>query len=98
MLPAEMGYAKHSYYVYVIRTEDRDKVMEQLKEKGCGCAIHYPVALHLQPAFASLSGREGDQPVAERYAKEIISIPMFPELTEGQVAEASSIIKEVVGG
>ena len=96
VLPAEMDYAKHSYYVYVIRTQNRDKVMEQLKEKGCGCAIHYPVALHLQPAFGSLSGREGDHPVAERYAKEIISIPMFPELTEGQVAEAASIIKEVV--
>jgi dTDP-4-amino-4,6-dideoxygalactose transaminase len=97
-LPIEKSDAKHSYYVYVVRVANRDAVMDQLKEKGCGCAIHYPVPLHLQPAFAFLGGREGDHPVAERYAKEIISIPMFPELTEAQVAEAAGIIRDVVGG
>lgn len=96
-LPVEKPYAKHSYYVHVIRTDNRDGVMAQLKEKGCGCGVHYPVPLHLQPAFAELSGREGDHPVSERYAKEIISIPMFPELTRDQVSEAAAIIREVVG-
>jgi dTDP-4-amino-4,6-dideoxygalactose transaminase len=97
-LPAEKSGAKHSYYVYVVRVANRESVMEQLKEKGCGCGVHYPVPLHLQPAFAFLGGREGDHPVAEQYAKEIVSIPMFPELTEAQVAEAAGIIKDVVGG
>lgn len=96
ILPVEKDYAQHSYYVYVIRTSNRDAVMAQLKEKGCGCGIHYPLPLHLQPAYSFLGGKVGDCPVAEEYAKQIISIPMFPELTEDQVAEAASIIREVV--
>lgn len=96
ILPIEKPYAKHSYYVYVIRTDNRDDVMSQLKEKGCGCGVHYPVTLHLQPAYSFLSGREGDHPISERYAKQIISIPMFPELTEDQVSEAAMIIRDVL--
>ena len=96
-LPVEKPDAVHSYYVYVIRVDDRDEVVAALKEKGCGCGVHYPVPLHLQPAYAFLGGKEGDHPVAEEYAKQIISIPMYPELTEDQVAEAAAIIKEVVG-
>lgn len=96
ILPAEKAYSKHSYYVYVIRTNNRDAVMAQLKEKGCGCGIHYPLPLHLQPAYSFLCGKEGEHPVAEQYAKQIISIPMFPELTKDQVAEAASIIREVI--
>jgi dTDP-4-amino-4,6-dideoxygalactose transaminase len=95
-LPIEKPYAKHSYYVYVIRTNNRDAVMAELKEKGCGCGIHYPLPLHLQPAYAFLGGKEGDMPVAEEYAKQIISIPMFPELTSEQVSEAAGIIMDVV--
>jgi dTDP-4-amino-4,6-dideoxygalactose transaminase len=97
VLPSEKPYARHAYYVYVVRTDNREDVMAKLKEKGCGCAIHYPVPLHLQPAYAFLGGKEGDNPVAEQYAKQIMSIPMFPELTEEQVNEAARIIKEVVG-
>jgi dTDP-4-amino-4,6-dideoxygalactose transaminase len=95
-LPIEMSDATHSYYVYVVRTDNRDDVMAKLKEKGCGCGIHYPVPLHLQPAFGFLGGKEGDHPISEAYAKQIISIPMFPELTSEQVAEAADIIREVV--
>jgi dTDP-4-amino-4,6-dideoxygalactose transaminase len=98
VLPQEKSYARHSYYVYVIRVANRDEVMAKLKEKGCGCAIHYPIPLHLQPAYSFLGGREGDHPVAEKYAKEIISIPMFPELTDVQLAEAAQAVREVVGG
>lgn len=96
-LPTEKAGAKHSYYVYVIRVGNRDAVMEEMKARGCGCAIHYPLPLHLQPAFASLGGREGQHPVAEEYARQIVSIPMFPELTTEQVDEAAGIIREVVG-
>lgn len=95
-LPVEKPYGRHSYYVYVVRVSDRESFMARLKEKGCGCGIHYPVPLHLQPAFAELGGREGDHPVAERYAKEIVSIPMFPEMTEEQVTEAAAVIREAV--
>ncbi|NLN75553.1 MAG: DegT/DnrJ/EryC1/StrS family aminotransferase [Armatimonadetes bacterium] len=95
-LPVEKPDMKHSYYVYVVRVENRDDVMAQLKEKGCGCGVHYPVPLHLQPAYAFLGGKQGDHPVSEAYAKQIISIPMFPELTPEQLAEAAKIIKEVL--
>lgn len=95
-LPVEKPYAKHSYYVYVVRTDNRDEVMAELKEKGCGCGIHYPVPLHLQPAYSSLGGKVGDHPVSESYAKQIISIPMFPELAPEQVSEAASIIRKAV--
>lgn len=95
-LPVEKPNATHSYYVYVVRTDNRDSVMAQLKEKGCGCGIHYPVPLHLQPAYSFLGGKVGDHPVSEQYAKEIMSIPMFPELTPEQVTEAAEIIREVV--
>ncbi|MGC8861783.1 MAG: DegT/DnrJ/EryC1/StrS family aminotransferase [Armatimonadota bacterium] len=95
-IPTEKDYARHSYYVYVVRVRNRDAFMAALKEKGIGSGVHYPVPLHLQPAFAFLGGKEGDHPVAERYAKEIVSIPMFPELTEQQVAEAAAAIKEAV--
>ena len=96
-LPMEKSYTRHSYYVYVVRTDNRDDVMARLKEKGCGCGIHYPVPLHLQPAYAFLGGKPGDFPISEQYAKQIMSIPMFPELTPEQVSEAASIIQEVVG-
>lgn len=98
VLPVEKPHAKHSYYVYVVRMQNRESAMAEMKEKGCGCGIHYPVPLHLQPAYSCLNGREGDNPVSERYAKEIVSIPMYPELTEAQVAEAADIIRGVVGG
>jgi dTDP-4-amino-4,6-dideoxygalactose transaminase len=97
-LPVEKPYARHSYYVHVVRVGDRESFMAKLKEKGVGSGVHYPVPLHLQPAFSLLGGKEGDHPVAERYAMEIVSIPMFPELTEAQVAEAAAAIREVLGG
>lgn len=73
---------KHSYYVYVIRSKNRDKLMAHLKENEIETVVHYPVPLHLQPALFYLGYKEGDFPVAENQAKEILSIPMFPELTE----------------
>ncbi len=95
-LPVEK-YGRHSYYVYVVRVKNRETFMARLKEKGCGCGIHYPIPLHLQPAYAYLGGREGDHPVAEQYAKEIVSIPMFPEMTDAQICEAAAVIREAVG-
>lgn len=97
VLPIEQPEMKHAYYVYVVRVNDRDGFMAKLKEKGCGCGVHYPLPLHLQPAYSLLGGREGDLPIAEEYAKHIVSIPMFPELTKEQVAEAASVIREAVG-
>ena len=90
--------AKHSYYVYVVRVGNRDAVMAQLKEKGCGCGIHYPIPLHLQPAFSFLGGKVGDFPVAERYARESSPFRCSRNLPPIRWRKLGGIIREVVSG
>jgi len=84
--PVEAKGAKHVYYMYEIRTSKRDKLMAYLKDHGISCGIHYPIPLHLQPAYKSLGFKQGSFPVSETLAKEILSIPIYPELTEEQRA------------
>ena len=87
--PFEPSWSRAVYHLYVIRTMDREGMMNHLKKAAIGAAIHYPVPLHLQKAYASLHYRKGDFPVAERVATEIISLPMFPQLNAGQQATVS---------
>ncbi|HTY84374.1 MAG TPA: DegT/DnrJ/EryC1/StrS family aminotransferase [Silvibacterium sp.] len=84
--PHEPSWSRGVYHLYVVRTEDRDGMMNHLKQMGIGTAIHYPIPLHLQKAYASMNYREGEFPVAERVSKEIVSLPMFPQLTPEQQA------------
>jgi dTDP-4-amino-4,6-dideoxygalactose transaminase len=91
-IPVEAEGAKHVYYMYEIRSERRDNLMQFLKEKGIECGIHYPIPLHLQPAYASLRLRAGSYPVAEKLAREILSIPMYPELSNEQI---DYVVKEI---
>ncbi len=79
--PYEPSWSRAVYHLYVIRTEDREGLMEHLGKAGIGTGIHYPVPLHLQKAYAPLKYRLGDFPVAERVSAEIVSLPMFPHLT-----------------
>jgi dTDP-4-amino-4,6-dideoxygalactose transaminase len=76
----------------VIRTKVRDGMMNYLKSAGIGTGLHYPVPLHLQKAYASLKYSQGDFPVAESAASEIISLPMFPQLTAQQQARVAEEI------
>ncbi|MGH9342547.1 MAG: DegT/DnrJ/EryC1/StrS family aminotransferase, partial [Terriglobia bacterium] len=85
-LPCEPSWSRGVHHLYVIRTGDRDGMMSYLKAAGIGAAIHYPIPLHLQKAYAALNYREGDFPVAERLASEIVSLPMFPQLKASQQA------------
>jgi len=85
-VPIEEKGAKHVYYMYEIRTKKRDELMKFLKGKGISCGIHYPIPLHLQPAYVTLGFKKGSFPVSETLAKEILSIPIYPELTEDQRA------------
>jgi len=73
------------YHLYVVQLDDRDGVRAKLDAAGVGTGVHYPVPLHLQPAWAYLGYREGQFPVSERLAKHILSLPMFPEITEEQI-------------
>ena len=84
-LPATNGYAEHVHHLYVIRTARRDTLMEHLQECGVGCIIHYPIPIHLQKAYASGGWKPGDFPVAEKAANEILSLPLFPTMTDEQV-------------
>ena len=82
--PYEPSWSRAVYHLYVVRTDDREGLMAYLKEKGIGTGIHYPIPLHLQKAYSSLNYLPGDLPVAERVAAEIVSLPMFPTLTQDQ--------------
>jgi dTDP-4-amino-4,6-dideoxygalactose transaminase len=92
LAPKEASYGKHVYHLYVLRVKNRDDLLKKLADKGVNCAIHYPVPLHLQEAYASLGLGRGSYPISERCAEEIISLPMFPELT---VEEIRTVVREV---
>ena len=91
--PIETEYARHVYHLYVIRTEKRDGLQEYLKSSDIFAGLHYPIPLHLQKAYEYLEYREGDFPVTEKCAKEILSLPMFPELTDAQIEKVVTGIK-----
>ncbi len=86
VLPYEPSWSKAVYHLYVIRTADRDGLMEHLKPAGVGTGIHYPIPLHLQRAYTALAYSRGDLPASEKAAAEIVSLPMFPQLTAEQQA------------
>ncbi len=85
VLPQEMPYGRHVYHLYVIRHPRRDALQAYLQERGIGTLIHYPLPIHLQPAYRGRLGDRGSFPAAERAACEVLSLPLYPELTEEQV-------------
>jgi dTDP-4-amino-4,6-dideoxygalactose transaminase len=91
--PFEPTWSKAVYHLYVVRTADRVALMNHLKQAGIGTGIHYPIPLHLQKAYYSLNYRLGDFPVAERVAEEIVSLPMYPQLTGEQQAR---VVEEIL--
>ncbi len=92
--PYEPDWVKAVYHLYVIRIEARDQLQAYLSDKGIATALHYPVPLHLQKAYAGMGYKPGYFPVAEKVAEEILSLPMFPELTEEQI---DTVCKEIEG-
>jgi len=94
--PFEPSWSRAVFHLYVIRTDNRDGMMSHLKKVGIGTGIHYPIPLHLQKAYASLHYRLGDFPVTEKAAAEIVSLPMFPQLTAEQQARVVEEIERFV--
>jgi dTDP-4-amino-4,6-dideoxygalactose transaminase len=97
VLPIEAAWTKGVYHLYVVRVQDREALQTALSEAGVGTGIHYPIPLHLQKAYAALGYKLGDFPVTERVALEIVSLPMFPQLTAEQQDLVAAKVKDFVG-
>jgi dTDP-4-amino-4,6-dideoxygalactose transaminase len=92
-VPRAREGVRHVYHAYVVRVPHRDGVRARLADAGVQTGVHYPLPLHLQPAYRDLGYTHGDFPVAERLAGEVLSLPMFPELTEHQIEIVAGIIR-----
>jgi len=93
-IPQVMDSVEHVFHLYVIRTEKRDELDRYLNERGIDTGIHYPTPIHLQPAYKELGHQPGDFPVSEAFANEILSLPMYPELSEEQIKHIVDVMKE----
>lgn len=94
VIPIEPPGYRHVYHLYVIRSKNRDALQAYLKERGIGTAIHYPNPVHLQPFYLKSEDKRGQFPISEKACTEILSLPMYPELTEEQV---ESVVSEIMG-
>jgi dTDP-4-amino-4,6-dideoxygalactose transaminase len=96
--PCVLDGNEHVWHLYVIRVPDRDKVIKELHAADIGAGIHYPIPIHLSPAFSGLGYTEGAFPVAERAAREILSLPLFPEITPVQQERVVSVLTAALLG
>lgn len=94
VVPSVAPGRRHVFHQYVVRVRERDRVRARLAERGVATAIFYPVPFHLQECFAGLGYREGDFPAAEKAAKEVLALPIFPQLTDSEVER---VAEELVG-
>jgi dTDP-4-amino-4,6-dideoxygalactose transaminase len=97
VLPREMQSARHVYHLYVVQSDGRAALQKHLADAGVQTGIHYPVPVHLQPAYAALGHRAGDFPEAERQAARVLSLPMFPELTAEQLERVAEAVHSFAG-
>jgi len=97
ILPREEDYGKHVYHLYVIRHPSRDALQNYLKTKGYSTLIHYPIPIHLQEAYRELGYREGDLPVTERCAKEVLSLPLYHGMEDSDIGKICKLIREFRG-
>jgi dTDP-4-amino-4,6-dideoxygalactose transaminase len=94
--PTEAAGAESVWHLYVIRTENRDMLRESLLSKGISAGIHYPIPIHLQPAYKDLGHKRGDFPITEAHAQRILSLPMYAELTPESIKYVARCIEAVL--
>jgi dTDP-4-amino-4,6-dideoxygalactose transaminase len=92
--PAELDGRRHVYHIYAVRTADRDALQKQLQADGVSTGLHYPIPVHLQEAHKDLGHKVGDFPQSEAAANEVLSLPMFPELTSSQVEQVVAAVQQ----
>ena len=92
-VPTERADVRHVYHIYAIRVPRRDAWRNWLTEKQIGTGVHYPIPIHLQPAYRDLGYGRGDFPVSEAVASEVLSLPMFPDLTDAQIATIAGVLR-----
>lgn len=90
--PVEKEGALHVYHQYTIQSSSRDRIQQRLKDAGISSVVYYPIPLHLQKAMEYLGYKEGDLPIAEKAANEVLSLPIYPELAENDIKEACKVI------
>jgi dTDP-4-amino-4,6-dideoxygalactose transaminase len=93
IVPVERPGTRHVYHQYVVRVPDRDVWRARLTEAGVQTGVHYPIPVHLQPAYRDLGYSAGDFPVSERVAHEVLSLPIFPELTSDQIEMIANLFR-----
>ncbi len=91
--PVTADYAEHIFHLYVVRVDNREALMVYLKDKGIATGLHYPIPIHLQPAYSELGHDVGDFPITEEYADKILSLPIFPEMDDEKVAHVVDAIR-----
>lgn len=96
--PAQMPYARHVYHVYAVRTPERQRWLEALRAEGIQTGIHYPIPVHLLPAYEDLGYKRGDFPHSEQAADEVLSLPMYPELTGQQAGVVAAAVRRLAAG
>lgn len=96
VLPQVHPGRTHVFHQYTIRVPDRDRVAAELAQAGVQTAVYYPIPLHLQPMYAYLGYREGDLPAAEKASREVLSLPIYPELTDGEIERVGEALRAAV--
>jgi dTDP-4-amino-4,6-dideoxygalactose transaminase len=94
ILPTQMPYARHVYHLYVVQVEDRERLRNRLSEAGIETGLHYPTPLHLQQAYSGLRYETGSFPVTEYLSRRILSLPMYPDLTDEKIEHVASVLLE----
>ncbi|MGE0822314.1 MAG: DegT/DnrJ/EryC1/StrS family aminotransferase [Candidatus Binatia bacterium] len=98
VVPIEANYAEPVWHLYVVRTTNRNALQAGLANRSIATGIHYPIPIHLQQAYRDLGHKKGDFPVTEQYAEEVLSLPMYPELTRPMIQNVAAVVRALAVG